>query len=127
MIGRNYWATGITVRYGYSGGGRYGWQAIAEFFDDGWAGNDCAGRGVSTEGRLVTRYHVVDDDEADGLTAAVDAVKADAERLGIIFRQDGRVFYENDGDSEDYPPPQGWRELVDAQASRLGWGGIYVR
>ena len=86
MIGNGYWATGIVVRYAYSGSGGYGWQARVEFRDDGFAGDAHAGR-VSTEGRLNTRYFVVDSEGGGGLTAAVDAVKADAHRLGIAFER----------------------------------------
>jgi hypothetical protein len=50
-------------------------------------------------------------------------VKLDAERLGIRFDGDGvapGVFYAGDGESKDFPPPPGWRALVNAQATRLG-------
>jgi hypothetical protein len=128
MIGNGYWATGITVDYSYSGQGKYGWRAVVEFCDDGFADDSHAGR-VSTEGKLTTRYAIVDSDGGDGLTAAVDAVKADAERLGIAFIQSAgagpRIYCAAEGDDSDYP--DGWRELVDAQSARLGWEGLYVR
>lgn len=128
MIGNGYWATGITVDYSYSGQGAYGWRAVVEYCDDGFAGDNHAGR-VSTEGRLTTRYAIVDSDGGDGLTAAIDAVKADAERLGITFIQTEklppRVYCTGEGDDSGYP--ENWRELVDAQAARLGWKGLYVR
>jgi hypothetical protein len=54
-----------------------------------------------------------------------------AERLGIRFcRAGGRrpyVSYSSDGDDEAFPPPPGWRELVDEQSARLGWEELYSR
>jgi hypothetical protein len=122
MIG-SYWATGISVRYGYSGEGLYGWSASVRFYDDGWV--DDAHRGmVPTQGTLQTRYTVTDRETpgGDGLSAAVDAVKADAERLGITWQREQGLapsVYCDHEDGEEDPP--GWRELVDAQSVRLGW------
>lgn len=133
MIGNGYWTTGINVRYGYSGMDLYGWAARVEFLDDGFCSDDTDSGTISTGGTLRTRYYVTDGTgpDADGLAAAINAVKADADRLGITFRQDGlmtpHVYYQGDGEDEDYPPPEGWRELVDAQAVRLGWEGLYSR
>lgn len=133
MIGSGYWATGITVRYGYSGMNLYGWAARVEFYDDGFCSDDTDSGTISTEGTLRTRYYVREGagPDADGLAAAIDAVRADADRLGVAFRDDGVlapcVYYEGDGENENYPPPEGWRELVDAQAARLGWRGLYVK
>jgi len=129
MIGNGYWTTGITVKYGYSGSGRYGWAAEVAFYDNGFCDDDTDAGTISTQGILRTRYFVREGSgpDADGLTAAVDAMKADAERLGIRFSIIGgpRVYYQGDGEDEDWPPPDGWRELVNAQARRLGWEPLY--
>jgi hypothetical protein len=128
VIGNGYWSTGITVRYGYSGMNLYGWGAEVKFYDDGWAGDDNADTGaVTTQGILSTRYCITEGTrpDADGLSAAVDAVKRDAERLGITWKPDATIFYERDGQGADYPPPDGWRGMVSAQAQRLGWEPIY--
>jgi hypothetical protein len=52
-------------------------------------------------------------------------LRADAERLGIQWR-DPTVYYKGDGEDPEYPPPDGWRELLAAQAARLGWYSIYA-
>jgi hypothetical protein len=126
MIGNGFWATGITVKYGYSGGGKYGWAAEVKFYDDGFCNDDVSAGKVSTQGELRTRYHVPDDDDTAALTAVIDAVKADAARLGIQLR--GSVYMEQDG--EDLPaerlPAGNWRALINAQSARLGWDPLYA-
>ena len=131
MIGNGYWATGITVLWQYSGSGDYGWSARVEYLDGGFCNDDADKGQVSTEGILHTRYAVRDGKTADALTVVIDTIKADAERLGVRWPAPGQskphVYYKGDGEDEDYPPPDGWRELVDAQAARLGWAtGLYV-
>lgn len=127
MIGNGYWSTGITVTYSDWQGGA--WSAAVEYLDDGFCDDDAANGVISTQGKLHTRYQVRDGSEAT-LAAVIDVIKADAERLGITFRTDGagpNVYYKGDGEDEDYPPPDGWGEMVDAQAARLGWAtGLYV-
>jgi hypothetical protein len=117
MIGERYWATGITVCRGYSGDGRYGWMASLDFYDDGFCED------LATQGQLATRYYVRAGDDPLGL--AIDTLKADAERLGIRFEASGDLspglWYRGDGDNPDYPPPAGWRDLLAAQAERIGW------
>ena len=131
MIGNGYWSTGIIVRYGYSGMNLYGWGASADFYDSGFCDDNPDAAAVSTQGRLNTRYFVREGTgpDADALAAAVDAVKRDAERLGITWGVDSAVrpsvYYIGDGEDEDYPPPAGWRELVNAQSVRLGWNPLY--
>ena len=116
MIGKGYWATGITVKYGYSGMDRYGWAASVDFYDNGFCDDDTDGGAISTQGTLRTRYFVREGDgpDADALSAAVDAVKADAERLGINFRAgltpSPCVYYQGDGEDEEWKPPAGGRE-----------------
>lgn len=130
MIGNGYRATAITVRYGYSGMDRYGWAATVDFYDNGFCNDDTDAKSISTQGTLKTRYLVREGTgaDADGLAAAVDVVKQDADRLGIRFggATSPTVYYEGDGEDEDYTPPDGWRGMVNAQAERLGWKPLYV-
>lgn len=118
-----YWATGITVRYDTH---NRGWVATADYHDDGFVGDDNPDEGrVSTEGRLTTRYAVRDGDTVSGLSAAVDAIVADAAQLGIRFWNptDGvpGLWYDGDGENRNYVPPEGWRDLLTTEAARIGW------
>ena len=123
MIGTNYWATGITVRH-HEGK----WSATVEYLDAGFADDNADAQRVSTEGNLHTRYFLRDGEHASALTVAIDVVKADAERLGIVWGTPGPfVYMKGDGEDETFPPPDGWRELVDAQARRLGWEPFYTK
>jgi len=121
VIGGGYWATGIIVAYRAD---TDSWWATVDFYDDGFIGDDDPAAGiVSTQGTLRTRYPV------KGLSAAIDVVKCDAERMGVSFREDGvvgpYVYYLGDGVNDDYPPPDGWRGMVNEQAQRLGWRPMY--
>lgn len=131
MIGNGYWTTGITVKYGDAGGGVRGWGATLNFYDDGFCDDDVAAGVVSTQGTLTTRYTLPAMTDTDALTAAVDAVKADADRLGIRFGRDGSggtVYMEQDGElPADRLPAAAWWVLVNAQAERLGWASSYTR
>lgn len=125
MIGSRYWATGITVRY--MEGPR--WGASLDFYDDGFM-NDSPG-GISTQGTFGTRYLVQTTDVPDPLPAVLDALIADAARLGIEFRDaldappmlyvagDGGVA--SDGEAAGEGLPDNWRQLLQEQADRLGW------
>lgn len=120
MIGSSYWSPGITVVHTYSGGGKDGWAATLEYLDGGFC-NDEPDRGiVSTEGTLCTRYCVKDGSCPDPLGTAIDVLKADAERMGIAWREPC-LYYRGDGGNPDYPPPAGWLDLLQAQAGRIGW------
>jgi hypothetical protein len=104
MIGDGYWSSGITVTYQPSA---QGWLASATFYDDGFGRSDADTGEISTTGVLGSRYFVRDGHERDGLTAAIDTVKADAERLGITWR-DPALFVPADGDDPQQPlPPAG--------------------
>jgi hypothetical protein len=111
-----------------AGGGADGWSAEVEYQDDGFCDDFPEIGHVSTEGSLRTRYRVkVATDSVMVLAAVIDAVKADAERLGIRWADAAGpyVFYKGDGEHEDCPPPNGWRQMVNAQAERIGWQPFY--
>lgn len=117
MIGSQYWSTGIAVKYiAPIGNSPAAWAVSLEFLDDGFCGN------ASTEGSLRVRY------VREDLSAMIDTLKADAERLGICFKRGGgtaTVYMIGDGESalEDYPP--NWKRIVNDQARRLGWQPCY--
>ena len=116
MIGEQYWATGIilrpTTRYFPIYGNKVQWAATVKFFDDGFCQDE------STEGELKTRYF------GDDLAKAIDTVRQDASKLNIRFERVGLPAFlsiEGDGESKDWSPPPGWRELLRAQAARIGF------
>lgn len=128
-----YWTTGITVCWTAHSGSRdgvptSGWYAHLDFLDDGFC-DDSADRGeVSTQGRLSTRYAVRDGDTVTGLRAAIDALVADAGRLGIKFEGPAgppSVYYDGDGENADVQPLAGWRDLLTEESRRLGWAAPY--
>ncbi|WBB94146.1 hypothetical protein [Verrucosispora sp. WMMC514] len=129
-----YWSTGIVIRWyaALGSGSRRGpaWAGRVDFYDDGWAGDDDADAGkVSTEGRLNTRYYVRDGDTTTGLRAVIAALIADAGRLGITFGGPSvkpHLYYEGDGGSTEFPPPDGWRDLLASEAQRIGWEFPYA-
>lgn len=135
-----YWSIGIqltwTSRASYRNGTyRPGWQASLDFLDDGFCDDDANTGVISTQGSLQTRYFVADGAQpsgpedsiargASGLTAAISALLADATHMGITFN-DPFLYYRGDGEDEDYPPPDGWEELLAAEAERIGWRTPY--
>lgn len=143
MIGTRYWSTGITVRYAYAGTSNrdghcvaeYGWMASLNFLDDGFNSDDRDNGQISTEGTLRTRYfvrahdehappNVVSEGHRKALQVAIDVLRADAERLGVRFSSAASgpwLYYQGDGESDEWPPPDGWRLLLAEQATRLGW------
>lgn len=124
-----YWSTGIVVRW--NGPDRPGWGGHVDFLDDGFVGvaaDDADAGRVSTEGRLRTRYFVRDGDTVTGLRVVIDTLLADAARLGITFGGTAGqpcLYYDGDSENEQFPPPDGWRELLTAEAERIGWGCPY--
>lgn len=125
-----YWSTGITVTYSefatrIDGTPYPGWAASLDYCDDGFADDDPDAGLVSTEGHLHTRYPVRDAKTRSGLSVAVDALVADAKRLGIEFNaasfQAPFLYYKGDGENEEYPPPDGWRETLAVEAARIGF------
>ena len=125
MIGSGYWSVGIEVVWRYAGGGDWGWAAKADFLDGGFCNDSADDGAVSTEGTIRTRYAVREGSTADALTVVIDVLKADAERLGITWNDGATVYYASDGEDEEYPPPDDWRELLGQQADRLGWKRLY--
>lgn len=123
--GTGYWSIGIIVRHQFGK-----WAATVEYKDDGFADDSADDMVISTEGKIHTRYFVEDGKYVDGLTAAIDAVKADAERLGIRWITTAiggpHVHMEGDGNDPDWPAPDGWRDTVNAQSERLGWKPLYT-
>lgn len=131
MIGAGYWSAGIVI-YRRSTDGR-DWSVSLKFYDSGFAQDQ------STEGELRVRYLAAD------LDAAVDTLKADADRLGIVwFRTPGddafldrcdtngtpaggpTVYYDGDGETASYAD-QGddARRIANHQARRIGGTPIY--
>jgi hypothetical protein len=125
-----YWATGISVRWhehsgSHDGVPHGGWSAKVDFLDDGFCNDDADAAQISTEGTLRTRYSVRDGNRVSGLRAAIDALLLDIKRLGIEMRGSDAsppsIYYHGDGEDPEWPPPVGWRELLAAEAERIGW------
>lgn len=120
MIGDYYWSTGIKVRYVEPYEGKPArWSASADFYDAGFC------QDPSTEGHFHTRY------AQESLSAAIDVLKADMERMGIVWADwvptTPSLYVEGDGKRDDVPLPTNWRELVNAEAERIGWHASYAR
>lgn len=126
-----YWATGITVTHrqhaGRIEGEAYsGWAASLDYCDDGFADDDPDKGLASTEGTLRTRYAVRNSKTRSGLSIAVDNLLADAKRLGIEFvacspDEAPFLYYRGGGENPEFPPPDGWRETLAAEAARIGF------
>lgn len=126
-----HWAVGITLTWHPDGardrdGNKVdGWTGEVGYYDDGFADDDTDAGNLSTEGALRTRYVVADGTRQSAITAIVDTLIADAARLGIKFRTgEGdlpRLYVPGDGEWADTPLPDGWRQLLAAEAQRIGW------
>ena len=124
-----YWSTGISLRWREitrNSVTRSAWGGSVDYLDDGFTDDDADAGKVSTEGVLRTRYMVADGKVASGLRVVVDVLLADAARLGIEFRGtlDDRpylMFEVEDG------APDNYRELLIAEAERIGWTTMYDR
>lgn len=125
-----YWSTGITVVWSerahtINGVPHGGWSASLEFCDDGFVGSKSEDGEISTQGELRTRYFIQDENGVSGLTAAVNGLIEDADRLDIDFKvwdeEAPMLYYKGDGEHPDFEPPSGWRETLQAEAERLGW------
>lgn len=84
---------------------------------------------VSTQGVLRTRYGVQDGNHRSGLAAAIDTLIADAHKLGITFKapcsDTPNLYMHGDGEHSDTEYPDGWRDLINAEADRIGWNSPY--
>lgn len=121
-----YWSTGIVLTWQPERPGHAeAWSAHLDYLDEGFLDDEPAAGRISTEGTLRTRYPVEDVDGVNVLAVVLDVLIADAERLGIVWRNsvDGwpMLYYRGDGEDDDYPPPAGYRELLREQAERVGW------
>lgn len=83
MIGNDYYFTGINLQYGYSGNNKYGWGAILDFQDSGFANDQVAAGIVSTEGSIRTRYALRDENGVSGAQVALESILNDAAKMGI--------------------------------------------
>lgn len=121
-----YWSTGITLawREAYLSHGE-SWSGSLDYFDDGFASDNPDTATVSTEGTLRTSYGVEHTGRTDALALVIDTLIADAEKLGIEFRERAlgfpMLYYRVDGEAPDCPPPPNYRELLAEQARRIGW------
>lgn len=126
-----YWSVGITLAYhpegarDDNGNKTPGWSGEVDYYDDGWAGDDDTDTGkLCTEGILRTRYVIVDGAQQSAVRAIIDTLIADSGRLGIRFGSADmppRLFVRGDGEWDDTPLPDGWRELLSGEAERVGW------
>lgn len=121
-----YWATGITLawREAYLSHAE-SWCGYLDYFDDGFCDDNPDTGAISTQGTLRTRYGVENTDTTSALTAVVNTLILDAASLGITWRgandNPPMLYYRGDGEDPDYPPPDGYRELLRATAERIGW------
>jgi len=119
VIHKRYWSTGIRIEY--TDHGSPAWGGEVDFFDDTFADPD-PGRGlISTYGHLQTRHFVPSNGgHREALTLVTDTLIRDAEQLGVEFR-DPTIYATGEGVDPDYPLPEGWVDLFEEQADRLGW------
>ncbi len=119
MIRKRYWSTGIRIEY--TDCHSPAWGGEVDFFDDSLGDQAPEQRAISTHGRLQTRYFVPSrGSDRDALTAVTDTLIRDAEQLGVEFR-DPTLYATGEGVDPDYPLPDGWVDLFEEQADRLGW------
>jgi hypothetical protein len=114
MIGEHYWSIGIVIwLFDARPGQAQRWGALLDFYDDAWAPEN------GTEGRLKARY-------LGPLNEVLPMLKADAERLGIIWR-DPHILYRDDGQPQPDadPPPANWRTICNEEGRKLGWKPLY--
>lgn len=121
-----YWSTGIVLTWQPERPGHAeAWGAHLDYLDEGFLDDEPAAGRISTEGTLRTRYPVEDVDGVNVLAVVLDVLIADAERLGIVWRNsvDGwpMLYYRGDGEDPEWPPPSGYREMLTVQAKRLHW------
>ena len=119
MIRKRYWSTGIRIEY--TDHLCEAWGGEVNFFDDTFAEQQPERERVSTYGHLQTRHFVESTGgHRDALTIVTDTLIRDAEQLGIEFRNP-TLYATGDGVDPYYPLPEGWIDLFEEQADRLGW------
>lgn len=99
------WSTGVKVDYSVGAG----WAATLE-----WQSSSSLTEGViSTYSRAST------------LAESIDMVMNHVEAMNILFiNMEAPVpvlWYQGDGDSPQYVPPENWRELLREEAQKRGW------
>lgn len=57
---------------------------------------------------------------SEAIRKAIVNVLEATDKIGIIWK-DLHLSYDIDGEFLDFPPPNGWRDLVKAEADRIGW------
>lgn len=132
-----YWSIGIVLTWHPDGARDHdgtrvpGWSGQLDYLDDGWAGDDDADSGnVSTEGTLRTRYVLRDGNNQTAIRTIIDTLIADATRLGIQLGSaevPPQLYVPGDGEWEDSPAPEGWREMLAVEAQRIGWSTYGVQ
>lgn len=123
-----YWATGIVLRY-QDRGRVQAWSGSIDFYDDGYPADNVDTRQISTEGGLRTRSFVESYNAEIALAAVIDTLILDAGRLGVRLENAGGkpvLYYEDDGHSDEFPPPDGWKHMLRMQADRIGWDSYRV-
>ena len=100
-----------------------GWHAALDYCDDGVRRQRPRDRPGLHRRHTPTRYPVRDSKIRSGLSIAIDTLLADAARLDIDFptAPSPRLYYWGDGEDPNHPAPEGWRDLLAAEADRIGW------
>lgn len=104
----------ITVYWGYAGSGKNGWWAKL-YWQDGKFAEDGA-----VEGVIKTRYG------SKNISDSIDYVLEIADIFGLPKPSEScpvfKIFYRKDGmEVQKYPPPEGWKEILQKEANKRGW------
>ena len=103
-------AIAMTVWYGYAGSGKFGWWAECYWQDDKF----CEPKAV--EGKIYTRY------AEETLPGAIDTVLEVVEKFGLKPFDQFSLFYKDDGNNKNYPPPRDWEKILKEEADKRNWG-----
>jgi hypothetical protein len=63
--------------------------------------------------------------EPNSLPGAIDRIMEIAKGFGIKFQLWGKLPRLNYGDFKLNPPPEGWREMLQGEAGRIGFVSLY--
>lgn len=120
MIGKKLYSTGIILTYGYSGNDKYGWNAKVEFGDLGHCNTK------STRGEISNKYFCPTIEES------IEQILEDMNFMNISFIDESEktelkrtLYYVNDGETEEYPPPSNWKEILKKQCQKFDFEFIY--